>query len=113
MRTEEPRAIHLADYKAPDFKIETVRLDFALDPQATQVTAKLHIKRQTSHAPLVLHGEDLKLISVQLDGRALSQSEYHLDAKALTLPNVPDRFMLETVCEIAPAANLALEGLYQ
>ncbi len=113
MRTEEPRAIHLADYKAPDFQIETVHLDFALDPQATRVTAKLAIIRKTLHAPLVLHGEELKLISVTLDGRALPEREYHLDAKSLTIPSVPDRFILETECQIAPAANLALEGLYQ
>jgi aminopeptidase N len=113
MRTEEPRAIHLTDYKAPDFKIEAVHLDFALDPQATRVTAKLEISRRTPQAPLVLHGEDLKLIAIKLDGRALSPNEFHLDAKALTLPGVPERFILETECEIAPAANLALEGLYQ
>src|SRR6185312_7221127 len=113
MRTEEPRAIHLADYKAPDFRIETVHLDFALDPEATRVTAKLAILRQTPGAPLVLHGEELKLLSVKLDGRPLPDRDYHRDAKGLTLPNAPDRFTLETVCEIAPAANLALEGLYQ
>jgi aminopeptidase N len=113
MRTEEPRAIHLADYKTPDFRIETVHLDFALDPQATRVTAQLEIVRTTAHAPLLLHGEELKLISLKLDGRTLSESEYRLDAKSLTIASVPDRFILETVCEIAPAANLALEGLYQ
>jgi aminopeptidase N len=113
MRTEEPRAIHLGDYKAPDFRIETVHLDFALDPQATRVTAKLEIVRTTAHAPLVLHGEELKLISLKLDGRALSESDYRLDAKSLTIASVPGHFTLETVCEIAPAANLALEGLYQ
>ncbi|HEV7959781.1 MAG TPA: aminopeptidase N [Rhizomicrobium sp.] len=113
MRTEEPRAIHLADYKAPDFRIATVHLDFALDPHATRVTATLDIVRQTPQAPLVLHGEELKLVSVKLDGRALTESDYRLDAKSLTLPSVPDHFTLETVCEIAPAANLALEGLYQ
>jgi aminopeptidase N len=113
MRTEEPRAIHLADYKAPDFRIETVHLDFALDPQATRVTAKLEIIKTTPNAPLILHGEELKLISVTLDGAALAERDYRLDAKALTIANVPDHFTLETVCEIAPAANLALEGLYQ
>ena len=41
MRTEEPRAIYLADYKAPEFRIRTVELDFSLEPQATRVTAKL------------------------------------------------------------------------
>ena len=48
MRTEEPRAIHLADYKAPDFRIETVTLDFVLDPETTRVTATSHIVRKAS-----------------------------------------------------------------
>ena len=113
MRTEEPRAIHLADYQAPDFHIQTVKLDFALDPQATRVSARLEIERRNSGAALVLHGEDLKLISIALDGRALAPADYQLDDKSLTIANVPDHFVLETVAQIAPAANTALEGLYQ
>src|SRR6185312_6080282 len=85
MRTEEPRAIHLADYQAPDFRIETVHLDFALDPENTRVAAKLAITRQRAGAPLVLHGEELKLISVAVDGKALADGDYHLDAKSLTI----------------------------
>src|SRR5436190_8513791 len=114
MRTEEPRAIHLADYKAPDFRIETVHLDFQLDPEATRVTAKLAIVRTgAAGAPLKLDGESQKLISVTLDGRTLAAGEYLLDEKGLTLVAVPDRFTLEIAGEIAPAANTALEGLYQ
>ncbi|MDE2582350.1 MAG: aminopeptidase N [Rhodospirillales bacterium] len=113
MRTEEPRAIHLADYKAPDFRIEAVHLDFHLDPRATKIFSRLQIARKTQGAALLLHGEELKLLSLKLDGRALSQSEYRLDEKTLAIADVPDRFVLETECEIAPAANLALEGLYQ
>jgi aminopeptidase N len=113
MRTEEPRAIHLADYRAPDFHIETISLDFALDPQATRVTARLEIARKSAAAPLVLHGEELKLISVALDGRTLAAENYKLDDKSLTIPNVPDHFVLETVAIIVPAANTALEGLFQ
>ena len=44
MRTEEPRAIHLADYQAPEFRIHTVHLDFALEPEATRITARLAIE---------------------------------------------------------------------
>src|SRR4051812_42444803 len=113
MRTEEPRAIHLADYKAPDFRIATVRLDFALDAEATRVAARLEIVRKTPGAPLVLHGEELKLLSVNIDGRALTAGDYRVDAASLSIAQVPDRFTLETVCEIAPAQNTALEGLYQ
>src|SRR5580698_3760144 len=100
MRTEEPRAIHLADYKAPDFHIQTVKLDFALEPEATRVTATTDIVRKTAGAPLVLQGENLKLISLTLDGRALEESEYTVDAKGLTIPQVPDRFTLVAVTEI-------------
>ncbi len=113
MRTEDPKAIRLADYQAPDFHIETVELDFALDPQATRVTSRLRIARKKDGAPLVLAGEDLKLISIALNGKTLGAGDYTIDGKSLTLAGVPDRFTLETVCEIAPAANLALEGLYQ
>jgi aminopeptidase N len=113
MRTEEPRAIHLADYQAPDFRIETVKLEFALDPEATRVTATSEIVRKAPGAPLFLHGENLKLVSLTLDGRALAQDEYRVDAKGLTVARVPDRFTLEVVTEIAPAKNTALEGQYQ
>ena len=114
MRTEEPRTIHLADYHAPDFRIETVTLDFTLDPQATKVASKLVIVRKgDAAAPLRLDGEAQKLLSVTLDGRALSQGDYLLDDKSLTIAAVPDKFTLEIVSEIAPAANTALEGLYQ
>jgi len=113
MRTEEPRAIRLADYQPPDFCIETVHLDFALDPEATRVIAKLEIVRKRVGAPLRLDGENLKLIALRLDGRALKADEYKLDDKSLTIADVPDRFVLESVGEIAPAANTALEGLYQ
>jgi aminopeptidase N len=113
MRTEDPRAIRLADYQAPDFHIETVALDFALDPQVTRVASKLRIARKKAGAALVLHGEDLWLISIALDGRLLGPGDYSLDGKSLTVAQVPDHFLLEMVCEIAPAANTALEGLYQ
>jgi len=114
MRTEEPRAIQLADYRAPDFRIETVTLDFALESEATKVKAKLVIARKGDCiAPLRLDGEAQKLLSVALDGRALSPADYLLDDKSLTIASVPDRFTLEIVSQIAPASNTALEGLYQ
>ena len=54
MRTEEPRAIHLADYQAPEFRIRTVHLDFVLEPEATKVTTRLEIERLTGDGPLEL-----------------------------------------------------------
>ncbi len=112
MRTDEPRAIHLADYKAPEFRIRTVHLDFTLSPEATRVTSRLEIARQTGSGPLVLAGESQKLLSIALDGRQLSPGEYLVDDKNLTVPNPPAKLTLEIASEINPAANTALEGLF-
>src|SRR4051812_6786960 len=103
MRTEEPRAIYLADYKAPEFRIRTVELNFSLAPQATRVAAKLAIERLSGSAPLVLQGENQKLLSVALDGRPLGTDEFLLDEKSLTLPNPPAKLLLEIESQIDPA----------
>ena len=112
MRTEEPRAIHLADYQAPEFRIRTVHLDFMLAPQATRVTARLVVERRGGTGPLVLHGEEQKLLSVALDGKALGAGDYLLDDKSLTILDPPESLTLEICGEIDPSANTALEGLF-
>jgi aminopeptidase N len=113
MRTEEPRAINLKDYRAPDYKISEITLTFVLEPDTTRVTAKSMVARTgTGAAPLVLNGEHMKLISVAIDGRALPSAEYKADDETLTIANPPAKFTLEIVTEIAPAKNTALEGLY-
>ena len=48
MRTEEPRAVRLKDYRAPDYKVSEIALDFVLDPEATRVTATMKIARSGS-----------------------------------------------------------------
>ncbi len=113
MRTEEPRTIRLSDYRAPDYRISDVALNFALDPVATRVTATSQVTRTGSPgAPLVLNGEHLKLISVAVDGKPPAASDCKADRETLTLSNLPARFTLEIVTEIEPAKNTALEGLY-
>jgi aminopeptidase N len=109
MRTEEPRAIHLADYQAPQFRIATVHLDFRLEPEATRVISRLAIERIHGDGPLVLQGEDQTLLSVTLDGAAV---DYQSDARSLTIARVPGSFTLEIESRINPAANTALEGLF-
>jgi aminopeptidase N len=113
MRTETPQPIRLAEYRPPAFLIDEVHLDFDLAPNTTRVKARLSIRRNGDHAePLMLNGERLKPISVAVDGRALSDTERAIDAEFLTVPNVPDAFVLETEVEIDPEANKALDGLY-
>jgi len=113
MRTDTPQPIRLTDYRPPAFLIDQVELTFDLAPNATRVKARLAVRRNGEHAePLVLNGERLKPISVAVDGRRLADAERTIDDEFLTVPNVPDAFVLETEVEIDPEANKALDGLY-
>jgi aminopeptidase N len=113
MRTDTPQPIHLADYRAPDFLVSEVSLDFDLSANATRVKAELTVRRNGDHGrPLKFNGERLKLISLAIDGRALAAAEYELDDEFLTIAAPPAAFALQTEVEIDPDGNKALEGLY-
>ncbi len=109
-QTATPKTKYLADYKIPDFTIETADLNFDLHDDVTRVTSKLHVKRQgKKNAPLILDGTDMTLISVSVNGNDVNHST---DEETLTIENVPDEFDLNIVNDIDPASNTALEGLY-
>jgi aminopeptidase N len=113
MRTETPQPIRLTDYRPPAFNIDSVHLDFWLEPTATRVKARLEVRRAgDAGAPLVLDGVRLKLLSIALDGLVLDPGAYSVSDEHLTIADVPDAFVLETEVEIDPKANTALEGLY-
>ena len=113
MRTETPQPIRLSDYRPPAFLVDEVHLTFQLEPNVTRVTARLNVRRNGEHAePLRFNGERLKPVSVAIDGRVLAEGERTIDELFLTIPDTPDAFTLETVVEIDPEANKALEGLY-
>ena len=113
--TRQPKL--LKDYAAPDYLIEEVELDVALEPKATRVASKLRLRPNPKVAaggkPLVLDGEGLALESVALDGKALAPADYELKESSLTIPRVPEHpFTLELVTFCDPEANTALSGLY-
>jgi aminopeptidase N len=113
-RSSRP-AIHLRDYRPPEYRIETADLHFDLDPARTRVQSRLRIARRpdaAGSAPLVLNGETLKLLDIRLDGRPLDARDYTLTETTLTLASPPEQFALDIETEIAPGENTALSGLY-
>ena len=109
--------VRLADYRPADFLITTVSLDFSLDRTATTVVAKLTLRRNPKGAPgapLALDGDELTLVGVSLDGRALGPQDYEATPDRLTLAAVPDGpFTLEIETRVDPTANTQLSGLYR
>ncbi len=113
-RQDMTMAIRRADYRPPAFAVDAVRLEFDLDPSETVVTAELELRRLAGgEDPLVLDGEDLTLLELSLDGRALDPAAHLDQAGCLVLRDLPDRARLRTRCRIAPAANTLLSGLYR
>jgi aminopeptidase N len=110
------QTIHQKDYTAPDYLIEKVELVFDLDPELTRVVSRLSIRanhdRLAGARPLVLDGDELKLVSLKLDGAELPQDGYLVGENKLSIPQFPAVATLEIVTEISPAANSALSGLY-
>ena len=108
-----PSVVRLRDYRPPEFVIPSVSLRFDLGESVTTVESRLSIKRNESTATtLVLQGEELKLISIDMDGVPLRQDAYHIDAEKLTLHHTPDQFTLTIRNHIHPENNTALMGLY-
>ncbi|KAK9716600.1 hypothetical protein RND81_06G244800 [Saponaria officinalis] len=115
---EAPKEIFLKDYKKPDYYFDTVDLKFLLDEEKTFVFSKITVfpgdEGSSSSSPLVLVGSDVKLISVKVNGNELTEGEFHVDSRHLTLPSPPSgTFTLEIVTEIYPQNNTSLEGLYK
>jgi aminopeptidase N len=117
MRPETPLPIHLEDYRVPDYLVETVDLDFSLEPRATRVRARTAFApnpKGVQGAPLLLDGDELTLVSITLDGRRLEAHEYRLSETALTLVAPPARrFVLDIETKLDPTANTKLSGLYR
>ncbi|AKH21822.1 aminopeptidase N [Sedimenticola thiotaurini] len=117
MLRDTPSTVYLKDYLPPEFLIDQVMLWFDLDETETRVRSRLELRRnpaaQSRSPDLRLHGEQLELISLSLDGQPVAPAGYLQDDEGLTVRQVPDQFVLESEVRILPQQNTALEGLYK
>ncbi|HET9459612.1 MAG TPA: aminopeptidase N [Sphingomicrobium sp.] len=102
--------IRREDYRAPDWLVPEIALDFALDPEATRVRARLSVERNGDHdRPLRLDGDELVPLAVRVDGH---DGKWRMDGPALVVELAGDRAVVETEVEIHPVRNSKLMGLY-
>ncbi|MGC9385531.1 MAG: aminopeptidase N [Hydrogenovibrio sp.] len=114
MTQRQPTVHYLADYQPPAFDIQSVYLTFELHARSTRVTNHMVFRRLNDQdEPLILDGEELNLLLVELDGVAMLPSQYQQTASKLMLTDLPDAFELTIVTEIDPENNTRLEGLYR
>ena len=120
MSESKPQAVLRSAYRVPEYLIETVDLAFDLREGETRVEARLRVRRREDvpstdggPVPLVLTGEDLELIEIEIDGTALADSAFRVEEGTLTIDAPPAQFELRTLVAIDPEQNTALSGLYK
>lgn len=125
MKNAQARTTYLKDYRPPNFLIETTDLEFDLYEDHAKVVSRLQFKLNesvdlTEQDKLVLHGRDLVLEKLLLEGNELSADDYLLSEEKLTIPRLSEllqksivSFQLECHTRIEPQNNTALEGLYK
>lgn len=110
-RSETPTITRREDYAPPAWRIPDISLAFDLDAERTRVRAVLEVEC-AGEGPLVLDGDELDLKSVAVNGQVLGEDGYTLADGKLVIPLSGDAARVETIVEIAPAANTKLMGLY-
>jgi len=105
------QAKYRKDYKAPDFLVDSLYLEFDLQPTQTRVLQKSHYKRVAENeTDLWLDGVNQTLHCINVNGVPFSQ--YEQFEQGILLKNLPSEFELHIESEIDPQNNTSLEGLY-
>jgi aminopeptidase N len=114
MRTDSPQTIYRRDYTPPSYIVETVELGFDLDPARTIVANRIALRHNpdSNSRDIVLHGEDIELVAIRLNGTALNPNEYIVGTTTLTIKKAPLNVVLEIETTCAPEQNTTLSGLY-
>ena len=115
MRTDSsPQTIFRKDYLPPSFLVDTVELGFDLDPARTVVASRITLRQNpaSKSRDIVLHGEDIELVALRMNGKLLKPGQYQLDASTLTIKKAPADVVLEIETLCAPVNNTTLSGLY-
>lgn len=117
MKIDQPVAIYRKDYRPFPYEIGKLDLTFQLFDDKTTVKATAlytdAVSGDLSPVDLFLYGEDLELLSISVDGVILTEGQYIVEEKGLTISNPGSSFTLEIDTVIYPEKNSSLEGLYR
>lgn len=117
-RDSQPGTIHLSEYRVPPFLIDSTELVIDLGETETTVRSTLAMRRnphsEERQAVLELHGVDLAIRTLAIDGDPLGEHEYDFSGECLrVLRPLPGDFVFSAEVAIKPQENTSLEGLYK
>lgn len=113
MSEKAVKTIRREDYTPPGFIVNNIDLCFDLFDDHALVSNEMKLTNLDVSKPLVLNGEALELVSIQLDDEDLDGSAYTVSDNALTITKTPAEFSLIITTKILPQENTQLSGLYR
>ena len=114
-KTAAGKTVLRENYRPFAWILDQVKLRFEIREESTRVISELQLSRNPSARPsenIELDGQQMKLVSVRMDGKVLVPGDYFLNADKLVIQNAPDSCALTIEVLIKPQQNTALEGLY-
>ncbi len=108
------KSIKLSDYLEYPFLIPSIYLDFDIGTDYVVVQSSMIIKpKKKEPSKLILQGNQIKLLSISINGKELELPEYSIFDKGLIINSPPvSEFELKIRSKIDPFRNTSLEGLY-
>lgn len=112
---DEAKTKYLKDYKPSEFSVENINLTIDLRDDHALVTNDFTVRAVPGANPktIKLDGTNQELVSVEVDGKALSKDQYQLTKEYLSIPVNSADFRIKVQSKIMPLQNTALEGLYE
>lgn len=106
--------IYRADYRPFTHSIDTVELDFVLDPESTLVTNQMMVTplRGAATTDLVLNAEDLFFEKLLIDGQPAASERYEVSTDKLVIRRVTQQTRITVVNRFSPQSNTKLSGIY-
>ena len=108
------KSIKLSDYVEYPFLIPSIYLDFDIWTDCVVVQSSMIIKPKNKEpSKLILQGNQIKLLSISINGKELKLPEYSIYDEGLIIHSPPvSEFELKIRSQIDPFRNTSLEGLY-
>ena len=108
------KSTKLSDYVEYPFLIPSIYLDFDICVDLVEVQSSMIIEAKLKESSrLILQGNQIKLLSISINGKELNSEEYYISPNELIIFNPPiSKFELKLISQIDPFRNTSLEGLY-
>lgn len=114
MQSQEHTTVYRKDYRPYTHSIDSVELDFVLNPESTTVTSTMTVTplRGAATTDMVLDGgRDLFIEKVLINGQQ-ANDRYQMAGGQLTIKNISSQATITIVNRIVPVNNTSLSGIY-